>query len=241
MESNQIHPDDDMYGSLEHYEACGQQFANFVEQAARLSGISDPKILELPCGYGRATRHLVRHFSSERIVVADIMPPAVHFCIEQFGVFGYEVIEPVHQFMNIPSEAFDVAAMGSLVTHLSEENATAVIQNFLKKLSARGVAVITTHGVRAHERLLSDNWFEVSKSDKEYLKTAYEDGRFGFVNYIPEHSFERKTADFIGKTYGLSLMPHSWMLDTVTKLGFKVIEYTAGGWDNHQDVFLIGR
>lgn len=59
--------------------------------------------------------------------------------------------------------------------------------------------------------------------------------------YIPEHSFERKTVDFIGKTYGLSLIPHSWMLDTVTKLGFKVMEYTAGGWDNHQDVFLIGR
>lgn len=240
---SRIHPDDDMFtGSIEHYESCGKEFADIVSNAAKLVSLPVPQILELPCGYGRVTRHLVKHFSPEQIFVADAMASAVNFCMEQFGVSGVKVVEPLNEFTNIPTGSFDVAAMGSLITHLSEDSTEAVLRHFLSKLSLQGVAVVTTHGVRAHEILSADsNWFELTPSDRELLKVAYQEERFGYVQYAPDHSFERKTVDCVGKSYGISLIPHCWMLETVKRLGYSVIDYQKGGWDNHQDVFVIAK
>lgn len=239
----QIHPDDDMYcGSLGHYEACGIEFADFIFKAAKITEIVYPKILELPCGYGRVTRHLSKKFTPQQIFVADAMKPAVKFCVEQFGVSGIEIVEPLNEFINIPDEMFDVAAMGSLVTHLSESSTEVVLEHFLKKITSKGIAVITTHGVRAHDFLTQDiNWFELTRADREYLKVSYREERFGYVPYAPNHSFEKKTVDYVGKSYGISLIPHSWMLKTIKRFGFSVLEYMPGGWDNHQDVFIVGK
>ena len=240
---SQIHSDDDMYvGSLGHYEQCGKQFADIIGAAAQRATFSSPRILELPCGYGRVTRHLVKFFLPEKIVVADAIAPAVEFCIEQFGVSGIEVGEPLNEFINIPNGAFDVAAMGSLITHLSEDSAETVLKHFFSKLTPQGIALITTHGVRAHEILLADsNWFELIPSDREFLKAAYQEDKFGYVQYAPDHSFEKKTVECVGKSYGISLIPHSWMVKTVNQLGYSVLDYQKGGWDNHQDVFVIAK
>lgn len=239
---NSIHPDDDMFcGSLEHYESCGKQFADFVVHASRLADSPTRRILELPCGYGRVTRHLVQRFSPSDIVVADAMPRAVNFCMEQFGVSGIEVTEPLEEFRSVPEEAFQVAAMGSLITHLDEDSSRSVIKNFLGKLSRGGVAVITTHGKRAREILFSDlGWFELLQEDRERLKRASIQGQYGYAKYAPNHTFERRTVESVGDDYGISLIPHEWIVDVVSGLGFAVIDYAEGGWDNHQDVYFVG-
>ncbi|MFM0726592.1 class I SAM-dependent methyltransferase [Paraburkholderia strydomiana] len=242
MQAETIHPDDDMFtGSLAHYEACGKQFALFAERAAELAGSSAPRILELPCGYGRVTRHLVKRFDPSRIEVADIMVPAVDYTAQTFGVKGHYVVDPVNEFRSIAAAMFDIAVMGSLLTHLSESDARTVLEHFLAKLARQGVAVVTTHGVRAHEMLSLGGWFEVAPEDKSALLSAYAAGSYGFANYTPEQPFEKKTVDYIGKSYGVSLTPHSWMLNAVERLGFRVLDFDAGAWDNHQDVFFIAR
>lgn len=237
-----IHPDDDMFcGSFEHYESCGRQFADIIVRASHLVESPNPKILELPSGYGRVTRHLIKRFSPDHLVVADAMPGAVRFCMEQFGVSGIEVTTPVNELRGVPDSTFHVAAMGSLITHLDEESSRTVIANFLGKLTTGGVAVITTHGKRAREILFSDGgWFEMLPEDRELLKDASRQGRYGYVKYAPCHTFERKTVETVGDHYGISLIPYEWMVDAIVDLGFSVIEYFEGGWDKHQDVFLVG-
>lgn len=114
--------------------------------------------------------------------------------------------------------------------------------NFLSKLSPDGVAVITTHGIKAQEILFSDeSWFELLPEDLESLKRAAKEKRYGYVGYAPGHAFEKKTVKRVGSHYGISLIPHVWMLETINCLGFRVHEFIMGGWDNHQDVFFIGR
>ena len=235
-----IHPDDDMFtGDHEHYESCGKQFAEIIAHAASLSGAHSPKILELPCGYGRVTRHLVARFGASLIDVADIMSPAVDFVARKFGVRGFVVTEPVNQFRGIPDGVFDVAVMGSLLTHLSESDALDVLEHFLKKLGPNGVAVITTHGERSYDMLRAGGWHEVSPSDRLKLLHAHERGAHEFVQYDPNHVFERKTVDYIGPSYGVSITHPSWMRDAARRLGYTIREYRPGGWDNHQDVFFI--
>lgn len=239
-----IHPDDDMFcGNIAHYEACGRQFAGFVEQASRcVKSGGKKKILELPCGYGRVTRHLVEMFPPADIVVADAMPQAVEFCCEQFGVSGIEVKAPLNELRDVPEGEFQVAAMGSLITHLDEHSAGIVLCCFLSKLAVGGVAVITTHGKRAQEILFSNTaWFELLAGDRDSLKEAARQGKYGYARYAPHHEFERKTVEAVGESYGISLIPHEWMLCSFAKLGVGVIDYLEGGWDGHQDVYFVGK
>jgi 2-polyprenyl-3-methyl-5-hydroxy-6-metoxy-1,4-benzoquinol methylase len=237
-----IHPNDDMFhGSTEHYESVGKGMADFVTRAAEMSDARTPIILELPCGYGRVTRHLAGQFPSENIHVADIMKPSVDFCVQQFGVNGYYVTEPVYEFKNLPDEAFDVAALGSLVTHLSQRNARTVMKHFFGKVRPGGVGVVTTHGEKSREHLGSSDIYQVGEDARRHLLEMYDADQFGFVNYKADHSLEAKTVDYIGDSYGIAMIPTVWVHDVCRENGLTIIEHRPGGWDNHQDVFFIKR
>jgi SAM-dependent methyltransferase len=242
MQPAPIHPHDDMFhGSTEHYASVGTQMANLVSHAAVLARADSPTILELPCGYGRVTRHLAAQFDPQKVHVADIMVPAVDFCVETFGVTGYCIVDPVYEFQNVPDSFFEVAALGSLITHLSERNARTVMRHFFKKLKPGGIAVVTTHGVRSREILETVDCYQVGETARAHLLSKYDAGQFGFVNYMPHHSFEAKTVDYIGDSYGIALIPHNWVSNLCDESGLTILEYRPGGWDNHQDVFFITR
>ncbi|MFM0372936.1 class I SAM-dependent methyltransferase [Paraburkholderia aspalathi] len=242
MQSAPIHPDDDMFhGSNEHYTSVGTQMADCVSHAVELAQADLPTVLELPCGYGRVTRHLASRFDPKRIHVADIMVPSVDFCVEKFGVNGYYIIDPVYEFKNVPEAFFDVAALGSLITHLSGRNSRTVIKHFFEKLKPGGIAVVTTHGARSREILETVDCYQIGDAARTHLLDSYDAGQFGFVNYMADHSLEAKTVDYIGDSYGISLIPHNWVNDVCDENGLTILEYRSGGWDNHQDVFFISR
>lgn len=237
-----IHPDDDMFdGSAEHYYSVGRQMTDFVIKAVSLAEADDPRVLELPCGYGRVTRHLKLYFAPGRLHVADIMKPAVDFCVSEFGVTGHHVQEPVYEFRGLENGSFDVAAMGSLITHLSNNNARTVLRNFFTKLRLGGVAVVTTHGEKSRELLGASDCYQVGEEARQHLLAAYDAGNYGFVNYRADHSLEAKTVDYIGDSYGVALIPTSWVKDVCLENGLTILDHRPGAWDNHQDVFLICR
>ncbi|MCJ9720779.1 class I SAM-dependent methyltransferase [Agrobacterium sp. SHOUNA12C] len=239
MQNNQIHPNDDMFtGNLTHYLSVGKQFADLIVATAKLKSGTKAKVLELPCGYGRVTRHLVAALSERQITCADIMKPAVSFCKEQYGVDVILVEEPAEQFQNVPNEAYDVAAMGSLITHFAEPLATSVIKNFVKKVKRGGHVVLTLHGERAYRLMMNDSWFGIPKDEREVLRRSYESGQFGFVPYWSDHAFEKKTVDYVGSSYGVSLTPKLWATDLLKELGCNILEYRSGGWDDHQDIVI---
>ncbi|MFW5328898.1 class I SAM-dependent methyltransferase [Hydrogenophaga sp. ZJX-1] len=235
-----IHPDDDMFsGSLDHYESVGKEMADLVEVAAHDLGLSAPHILELPCGYGRVTRHLVKLFPAERILACDIMVPAVEFVATKFGVKGHPAEIPVNELTGIETDTFDIAVMGSLITHLSAANSHTLLQNFSRVMKSGGIAIITTHGIRSRQLLGEKDVYQVGEEARQHLVQQYDNSRFGFVNYLPDHSFEAKTVDYIGDSYGISLIPDQWMTEISQTLGLNIIKKIVGGWDNHQDVFFL--
>ncbi|RDJ98792.1 class I SAM-dependent methyltransferase [Paraburkholderia lacunae] len=240
MHVTPIHPDDDMFqGSHEHYYSVGSQMADFVSHATELAGAHTPIILELPCGYGRVTRHLATRFDPTKIHVADIMVPSVDFCIGAFGVVGHYVAEPVYEYANIASEAFDVAALGSLVTHLSSHNARTVIVHFFSKLKSGAVGVVTTHGEKSREHLGIADCYQVGEAARQHLLSSFDANQYGFVNYPTDHSLETKTVDYIGDSYGISIIPTDWIKSVCEENNLSIIEHWPGAWDGHQDVFFI--
>lgn len=196
MQVESVRPDDDMFtGSLAHYGSCGKQLAALGSEKL-LSCQERPRLEYWSCRVGtdgRVTRHLVNQFDPAKITVADIMMSTVDFNAATFGVSGHYVTEPVNEFRGIPDGTFDVAIMGSLLTHLSESNAHAVLKHSLAKPCDHGVAVATIHGVRAHEMLCSGAWFDLADADRTSMVDAYLAGKYGFANYTPDQPFEKKT------------------------------------------------
>lgn len=237
-----IHRDDDMlHGSVEHYDRAGTQLAQLSKQAASYVDGPIEEILELPCGYGRVTRKLVSAFGGAHISVSDIMVPAVAFCVEEFGVTGIVAEEPVNELRNIEDGKFDLAIMGSLITHLSEVDALTILVSFLAKIRSGGCAVVTTHGERVFDLIEAGQYLKMSPNHDASLRKSYVDGQFGFVTYDADTEFERRTVDYIGPSYGVSITPRAWIENTIKTLGCSIVSYQVGGWDNHQDVVVIKR
>lgn len=235
-----IHPDDDMFtGSYEHYEAVGRQLAGHVGTAARQLNLKAPRILELPCGYGRVTRHLVAMFQSSNIVASDIIIPATEFVAKEFGVHPHPAQEPVHELTGIDSDSFDIVVMGSLITHLSEANSKVLMKNFFRVLRPGGIAIVTITGVCARRAIDQVDPYGIGEPGRLQLIERYDADQFGFVHYLPKNPFEGKTVEYIGDTYGVSLIPDRWMQDICQSNNMTISEKIIGGWDGHQDVYFM--
>ncbi len=128
-----VHPDDEMLefalagragerdSALAEYLWNGRWIADTIEQLARsrfgsLDGVG--RMLDFACGYGRVGRWLVGSLGAERLTVSDILPAAVAFQRERFGVDGFvSVAEPER----LPDPGrFDLVWATSLFTHLPE-------------------------------------------------------------------------------------------------------------------------
>jgi len=83
-----IHPNDLMIGGrspalLSEYVAVGKQAAEWIFDALGELG-QDPssaRILDLGAGFGRVTRHLVTRTPPQRVMITDLDPIAVKFCV----------------------------------------------------------------------------------------------------------------------------------------------------------------
>jgi len=141
----EVHPDDEMLAfalagragerdaALAEYLWNGRWIADTVAQLARARfGASGQvgRMLDFACGYGRVGRWLARDLGPERLVVSDILAPAVAFQRERFGVDGF-VSVPEPEALPDPGR-FDLVWATSLFTHLPEP----LFRRWLARLAA---------------------------------------------------------------------------------------------------------
>src|SRR5262249_43255454 len=144
-----ISPHDDMFvaGELASYLFVGTSALEVISEAmllARKTHFAD--VLDVPCGYGRVTRHLVKFFPESQIFVSEIDRAKQGFCASTFGAQG---IDLPPDFTGEPSRCFDLIFVGSLLTHLNEARSVNLLRYLLKALSEGGLLIVTTHGRHA--------------------------------------------------------------------------------------------
>jgi len=233
-----IHKNDEMYsGDLEHYTKAEKQLADMAHSMAHKYSFQGT-ILELPCGYGRVTRQLTRSFDPTQIHVSDSMNEAVNFCESRFGVKGHLIKGPTYDYSEIPDNYYGMAIMGSLITHFTESETERYLGLFLQKLAPKGIAIITTHGRKAYELMLDNQWFSLADQDRETMANAFENGRYAYAPYAMDTNFESETIKK-NEGYGLSLIPESWLKECAKRLGFQILEFHPAFWDNHQDLYVV--
>lgn len=212
---------DDMLiaGHLDHYLSVGTSALEAISEAmilARKTHVGS--VLDMPCGYGRVTRHLVKFFPDSQISVSEIDKAKQQFCESTFGASG---IDLAPDFAGEPPRQFDLIFVGSLLTHLDEELFTRAIRYLLKALLPAGLLVVTTHG--RHATAVG------AKAGQVHPKTLRNFVNNGFAYEGPPDDGASRTAP-------------SWLLRMLESLpDVRMLGYKEQGWADFQDVFVIER
>ena len=223
-----LHPDDDMLDPLhpsarEHYLDVGLGALDLIKGALR---DKDPRtILDMPCGFGRVTRHLRSAYPDAAIYACELEERKIEFCARQFGAIP--VLSKVDVDKVVFDVNFDLIWCGSLLTHLDEPRFRAMLKLIGESLAPSGLALVTLQGrfastfnrhvasYIANDRFLS-------------IEAQCEREGFGYADYAE------------GVPYGIAVSSPSFVMRciepdrTVTIGGFH-----ERAWDRHQDVLVL--
>lgn len=224
-----IHPDDEMFlGDPDHYFAVGLSAITCIETAlaqpdSAPAAPEPERILDFAGGYGRVHRFLAARFPDAERVAADVQPPALEFCTEQFG--AATIGAPVDPLELRLTGDFDLIWCGSLLTHLDAERIRAVLGQFASALTPGGVAVVSTHGSFAagHEWTLEP----LAAEDRSRALREFEADGAGYAPY-PETPH-----------YGVSLTTPDWIRGAADEAGLEPGNSAERAWASHQDVIAL--
>ena len=229
-----VHADDQMLGSespkhLAHYISDAQSATDNIAESLSLVGRSWSDVtalLDLPSGYGRVTRLLAQHVTPSRITACDLDRQAVRFCVAEFGVNG--VVARRDPTATCFPTRYDVAFVGSLLTHLPEAEGVRVLEAIVTALAPDGLLLFSTQGESCLEHL---DWY--GQSFKRLEETyRIEVAKLG-ICFRPYNGDDH---------YGVTLHARSYIEQLMaTRFGARValVRFVERGWDNHQDVWTF--
>ena len=249
-----ISPVDDILDGEEarqHYFAIGRSALNVITEAMLLSGCTRfERILDLPCGGGRVTRHLVKFFPEAQVFVDDIVPQKREAVRDQFSV---QITTCPRDFKGSSDIRFDLIFVGSLFTHLNEQLFKDALNYLIGALSAGGLLVMTTHG-RLAATLAASNQRQLGKSRRprsllgfltkravapedvlEAAEGQYAEFGFGYTEYP---GFTQA----YGQSYGATFVTPSWLMKLIqSRADATILGFKERGFANHQDVLIVQR
>lgn len=252
-----IDPSEDMIvreaGGIEHYREVGLRALELLTDAMILSGRPHaPRILDLPCGGGRVTRHLVQFFPESDVVVSDVDGAKVAAVTRQFGV---RAIAASPEFAAPLGERFDLIFVGSLLTHFDEVLYIRALDVLVEALEPGGVLILTTTGRSwASEALDGESkaglppqapwspalkWLTGGRYRASSLRAAIEGGyaKRGFG-----YSEVRSWTQLYGRSYGSSFASPSWLMRQVERRpDARILAFKERGYDHLLDALLVQR
>jgi SAM-dependent methyltransferase len=237
--SAKIQTDDGMYaGDGAHYFRVGLSCVDCVDEAMRAAAPTEVRdALDLPSGYGRELRFLVRRFPAARFTACDIQPGAVEFCAREFDATPV-VSKPDLDEVSF-ARPFDLIWCGSLVTHLDADATLSLFKLFARHLNPRGVMIFTTHGDTVAESIAdATEFYDIARADAEAMQSSYRASGHGYcdypraLGYFDFHPEERG--------YGVSLTSPAWVREQMGQIGgLRELYFKPQGWNGHQDVFAF--
>ena len=236
-----ISPVDDMLGKggVSHYRQVGTSALEVISQAMLLGRKTTfPKILDLPCGGGRVTRHLVKFFPESEIYVCDAEKPKEDFVASHFNLPRYET--PI-DFAGEPSQRVDLIFVGSLFTHLNQDLFKAAMLYLISALEPGGLLIATLHG---RDRA---NVFVRRQREQAATRQGLPAPRAELLKNIEKHffaegfTFQQRTV--VGTIpYGVTFSAPSWILKLAeARQDVTILGLQEAGWAGNQDVLVLSK
>jgi SAM-dependent methyltransferase len=235
VSSRIYHTDGMYYGDGGQYFRVGLSAMHCIDEAVKRAGLQTVRnILDLPCGGGRVLRFFRTRFPQAKLTACDLQKDMVDFCSRQFaasGIYSKESFDEVRF-----DEPFDLIWSGSLATHLDHRGIRSLLALFERSLAAHGVALITTHGERAIQKLTNHELeYGITDQQMETIVAAFRATGYGFTNY-PEVTAYQVSQE---AQYGVSLTSPQWMREQFDRAGLREVFFQAHGWNEHQDVYGV--
>lgn len=218
---------------VRHYVSDACSAIDNLEASLELAGRdwSDVRaFLDLPSGYGRVTRFLVQRLDPARVTAGDVDRQAVRFCVAEFGVNGV-VADRDPARTRFPGR-YDVAFVGSLLTHLPEAAVVDLVRALVATLVPGGLLVFSTQGESCLDHL---DWYgeRFKRHEAEFRHAVGACGR----HFVPYPGADR---------YAIAIQSRSW-IDRLVERTFgtdlSLLRFAERGWNGHQDVwtYRLGR
>jgi SAM-dependent methyltransferase len=169
------------------YVESGRVVLDDLERVLRDAGralSSAHDVLDLACGPGRVSMHLLERYPNAQVTGCDVDPRSIDWAARHLerGAFVATSAQPPLPF---DDSSFDLVFSYSLWTHLSEPAQLAWLAEVRRLLRPDGIAVLTTHGVGIHAWMTgSRDAFVQSDSFMERLRAAGSPREHGFI-FVP--------------------------------------------------------
>jgi len=228
-----LHSDDQLLGFLvnlmgpqkavEEYFVGGDRDARQVAQLVGrwLPGRTPCRILEFAAGYGRVTRHLVKHLPDHQIVSSDIHPEACRFMASALRCdVRPSCYEPAE--LNVGS-GYDLVFALSLFSHLPPKRFGTWLAALSRATAEQGFLMFTTHGEASMEGASPPAVGRLSKT-------------LGFV--FEPHSDQ---GDIPSSEYGTMVVTTEYVQRALANYidNMRVESYCSRAWWNLEDEWLL--
>jgi SAM-dependent methyltransferase len=215
---------------VDHYASVGEGAVELMSRALGVVGRSWSDVgavLDFGSGHGRVTRWLVAAVVPGAISVFDVDRDGPAFCAREFGV---RVVPDRGDWRTASLETYDVIWLGSVITHLTRDDARKLLGMLAERLRPRGALVVTTHGDEAIRRNAAGFYGATPSALQSRVEHDYRTTGFSFVPYKRMPS------------YGTTWMSESYVEGLVAGLtspALRIAAFWPAAWDRHQDVVVI--
>ena len=183
-------PEDPMYsynpGGYFHAGAGALRNIRLALLAAERDTVDS--ILDFACGGGRVMRYLRAAFPHASLTACDHYPGGVNFCARVFG--ARPLLSAPRNLGEVElHDSYDLIWVGSLFTHVGEEDWHTLLAAFTGALAEDGVLVFTAYGRNIAEWIRSGRTkLNLYDEHLEQIVRDYDERGFGFFpDFEPEN------------------------------------------------------
>lgn len=230
---NEVAPDDEMvmrghkrerpiyfYGGRSALKIC-------IDILMRAAAPLPRRILDFPCGHGRALRFLRAAFPAAELFAGDINESGLKFCADRFGATTF-LSEVELGEVSLPQD-MDLILCASLITHFSQDRARQLIDMLIEALAPGGILIFTSHG-RMYERYIGNMTPIMGKEDWAAIIEEYQKKGYGYRDY----------AEYRHIKYGVSMTSPKWIFDHLHERDdLTILSFSEKAWHAHQDVTAV--
>ncbi|EER61707.1 Methyltransferase type 12 [Acidovorax delafieldii 2AN] len=226
-----IAPEDDIFGFFNNHPSSHNPLRDYLADGWRtlaelmllLEAVDQPllkipRVLEFACGHGRFTRHLVKALGAERVVVSDVVPSAVDFSQNTFGVGGF-LSASVPEDVQWPGR-YDLVFVLSLFSHLPRSTWARWLKVLYEAVAPGGLLIFSTHGTKAAR-------FDSVQLDAE---------GFFFAPSSESHAIDTQE-------YGTAFTSEAFVLQRIAETcgAESLVHRSPVHFWNHQDAYVLRR
>lgn len=229
--SRRLAPQDAMFeGDPAHYLRCGASALLAVHAATLLGGLEPTSILDFGSGAGRVTRWLHAHWPDAALSATDLRAEDLAFCAAEFGCTTW-VSGAGIETLAAPG-TYDLIWAGSVLTHLDQARAEALVTKLLSWTRPGGLVVASVHGRTCIPRAAEFKHYGVERVRWYALVHAFERGAdYVYADY-----------DMHKPGYGISVVRAGWMAGLLERLeDTRLVLHGERLWDDHHDVIALQR